>query len=68
MINPPESVTKRFKHSMAAYQRSDNCAWIVVTGGFRKCRSSIAIGGCDITFIVELGMIYKGLKTQNIVG
>ena len=50
---------------MTAYQISDNCAWIVITGGFRKCRSSIAISGCDITIIVELGMIYKGLKTQN---
>ena len=53
---------------MAAYQISDSCAWIVVTGGFREIRSSIAISACDITIILELGMIYKGLKTQNIVG
>ena len=45
---------------MTAYQRSNKCVWIVVTGGFREVRSEstgIAVSGCDITIIVELGII-----------
>ena len=57
-INLPESVTKRFDHSITPYQISNNRVWIIVYGGHEDhYSSSIPVTGCDVTIIVELGMI-----------
>ena len=60
-INLPESVTKRFDHSMATYEISNGHVWITVTGGSNKYIQSdntfIPITGSDVTCVIELGMI-----------
>ena len=60
-INLPESVIKRFQHSMTTYEISNGNVFIVVTGGYREYNQSdntnIPITGSDVTFIIELGMI-----------
>ena len=53
-INLPESVSKRYSHSITTYEISTNRLWIIVNGGYRL---SIPVTGCDVTIIVELGMI-----------
>ena len=60
-INLPDSVTKRFDHSMSTYYISKERFWIVVTGGYSEynpsTKKALPISGSDITVIVELGMI-----------
>ena len=60
-INLPESVTKRFAHSMSRYYISKERFWIIVSGGYCKYNPStqiaLPITGSDITVIIELGMI-----------
>ena len=60
-INLPESVIKRYHHSMTTYEISNGHVWITVTGGCSELNQSdntkIAITGSDVTFIIELGMI-----------
>ena len=60
-INLPESVIKRYYHSMTTYEISNGHVWITVTGGCREYDQSddtdIVITGSDVTFIIELGMI-----------
>ena len=57
----PDSVTKRFDHSMSTYYISKERFWIVVTGGYRECNLSDdtaqPITGSDALVIIELGMI-----------
>ena len=57
-INLPESVIKRYSHSMTTYEISNGHVWITVTGGCSVLNKSfIPITGSDVTFIIELGMI-----------
>ena len=60
-INLPDSVTKRFAHSMSTYYISKDRFWVVLTGGCSKYDQSNdtaqPITGSDITVIIELGMI-----------
>ena len=60
-INLPESVIKRYNHSMTTYEISNGHVWITVTGGCSEYDHSddtdILITGSDVTFIIELGMI-----------
>ena len=60
-INLPESVIKRYDHSMTTYEISNGHIWLVVTGGYREWDqsddTSIVITGSDVTFIIELGMV-----------
>ena len=60
-INLPESVVKRYYHSMTTYEISNGHVWLIVTGGSREWdrsnNTNIAITGSDVTFIIELGMI-----------
>ena len=60
-INLPECVTKRYGHSITPYHISNNRVWIIITGGAkqydRSDNTSIPVTGCDVTIIVELGMI-----------
>ena len=60
-INLPESVSKRFDHSITPYQISNNRVWIITTGGAkepnRSDNTNILVTSCDDTIIVELGMI-----------
>ena len=45
---------------MSTYYTSKSCVWIIVTGGYKQYnRSDNAdlITGCDVTVIMELGMI-----------
>ena len=60
-INLPESVIKRYYHSMTTYEISNGHVWLIVTGGCREFDQSnnkhILITGSDVTFIIELGMI-----------
>ena len=57
----PESVTKRYFHSLATYEISNNRVWIIVNGGFKEYNqfnnTDIPVTGCDVTIIVDLGMI-----------
>ena len=60
-IHLPESVIKRYNHSMTTYEISNGHVWITVTGGNkgynRFNNAPIPITGSDVTFIIELGMI-----------
>ena len=60
-INLPDSVTKRFDHSMSTYYISKERFWIVVTGGYseyyRSNNAAQIITGSDAMMIIELGMI-----------
>ena len=60
-INLPESVIKRYNHSMTTYEISNGHVWLIVTGGCsefdRSNNTFILITGSDVTFIIELGMI-----------
>ena len=60
-INLPESVIKRYNHSMTTYEISNGHVWLIVTGGCSKWNRSdntnIVISGSNVTFIIELGMI-----------
>ena len=60
-INLPDSVTKRFYHSMSTYYISKERFWIVLTGGCtvynRSDNTFTPITGSNILVIIELGMI-----------
>ena len=60
-INLPDSVSKRFYHSMSTYYISKERFWVIVTGGASTYNvsdgTSIPITGSNITMIIELGMI-----------
>ena len=57
-INLPESVVKRYNHSMTTYEISNGHVWIAVTGGSRESDNIVTpVTGSDVTFIIELGMI-----------
>ena len=60
-INLPECVTKRYGHSITAYHISNNRVWIIINGGaserIQSRNTHILVTGCDVTNIVELGMI-----------
>ena len=57
-INLPESVTKRFSHSMSTYYISKSCVWTIVTGGdIESDNTRVPVTGCDVTVIIELGML-----------
>ena len=59
-INLPESVTKKYNHSVTTYEICNNRVWIIVNGAKEYNRSdntSIPVTGWDVTTIVELGMI-----------
>ena len=60
-INLPESVVKRYYHSMTTYEISNGHVWLIGTGGctewVQSHNANIAIRGSDVTFIIELGMI-----------
>ena len=60
-INLPDSVTKRFYHSMSTYYISKERFWIVVTGGCSEynpsTKTALQITGSNIVVIIELGMI-----------
>ena len=58
-INLPECVSKRYSHSITRYQISNNRGWIIVNGGYEEQsrNTGILVTGCDVTIIVELGMI-----------
>ena len=60
-INLPESVTKRYNYSIATYQISNNRVWIIVNGGVSIIGNLVR--GCDVTIIVELGMIINNMFT-----
>ena len=54
-INLPDSVTKRYAHSMTTFEISNECVWVVVIGGSIKI-FDVPITGSDIMVIIELGM------------
>ena len=57
-INLPDSVTKRFDHSMSTYYISKERFWIIVTGGSSEYNNaSQLITGSNTLVIIELGMI-----------
>ena len=60
-INLPDSVTKRYAHSMSTYYISKERFWIVVTGGCSEYNlfddTVTLITGSDALVIIELGMI-----------
>ena len=60
-INLPECVTKRYGHSITPYQLSNNRVLIIINGGYKQSNRSdnthILVTGCDVTNIIELGMI-----------
>ena len=60
-INLPESVSKRYHHSMTTYEISNGHVWLIVTGGCsgydRSMNTAIPITGSDVTYIIDLGMI-----------
>ena len=60
-INLPDSVTKRFQHSMSTYYISKERFWFVVTGGYSEINrfnnTAPRITGSNILVIIELGMI-----------
>ena len=60
-INLPESVIKRYHHSMTTYEISNGHVWLIITGGKSELNRSdntfIPITGSDVTYIIELGMI-----------
>lgn len=52
-VDLPESVTKRFDHSVSSFVISGNCTWVLVTGGLRD-RTNKAMHSPEITMIFEL--------------
>ena len=54
-------MTRRYVHSISSYTVSDECVWIVITGGFkqynREDKTNTFITGPDTTVLVELGML-----------
>ena len=60
-IKLPDSVTKRFSHSMSTYYISKERFWIVVTGGHYEynptTKTALPITGSNSLVIIELGTI-----------
>ena len=63
-LNLPESVTRRYYHSLSTYYISNQYVWIVVTGSNEKCLDEdecdivhTPISGSNVTMIIELGMV-----------
>ena len=64
-LNLPESVTRRYYHSLSTYYISNQCVWIVVTGGNEEYNLDEdecdivhrPISGSNVTMIIELGMV-----------
>ena len=60
-INIPDSVTRRFDHSMSTYYISRSKIWVIVTGGYNEYNLSNdifqTIAGSNMLVIIELGMI-----------
>ena len=60
-MDVPDSVTRRYDHSISSYTVSDECVWIVITGGLKQYNSEddtdTFITGPDTTVLVELGML-----------
>ena len=54
-------MTRRFDHSISSYTVSDECVWIVITGGCKQYdpedHTNTLITGPDTTVLVELGML-----------
>ena len=54
-------MTRRYEHSISSYTVSDECVWIVITGGFNHYNpersTANLISGPDTTVLVELGML-----------
>ena len=54
-------MTRRFDHSISSYTVSDECVWIVITGGVKRYNpergTDTLITGPDTTVLVELGML-----------
>ena len=53
-IPVPESVTKRWCHSMTSFTVSVNCVWLLITGGFTTKGDDI-VTSPNTVMIVELG-------------
>ena len=62
----PDSVTKRFAHSMSTYYISRERFWIVVTGGYTEynlsTKTAQPMTGFNTLSIIELGMIINQLS------
>ena len=60
-IDVPDSVTKRFNHSMSTYYISRHYVWLIITGGNKEIDQSTKLGnpitGSNINVVMELGMI-----------
>ena len=52
-IPVPESVTKRWGHSMTSFTVSVNCVWLLITGGFTKEDGPVT--SLNTVMTVELG-------------
>ena len=54
-------MTRRYFHSISSYTVSDECVWIVITGGDKQYNTEdnteTLIIGPDTTVLVELGML-----------
>ena len=54
-------MTRRYDHSISSYTVSDECFWIVITGGLKQYnpgRNTYSlIAGPDTIVLVELGML-----------
>ena len=54
-------MTRRYNHSISSYTVSDECVWIVITGGHKQYNpernTDTLITGPDTTVLVELGML-----------
>ena len=66
-------MTRRYEHSISSYTVSDECVWIVITGGFKQYNpehdTNTLITGPDTTVLVELGMLTvlnECTKLQNL--
>ena len=52
-ISVPESVTKRWGHSISSFTVSVNCVWLLITGG--GTTESVLVTSPNNVMIVELG-------------
>ena len=54
-------MTRRYSHSISSYTVSDECVWIVITGGYKQYNpvreTSTPVTCPDSTVLVELGML-----------
>jgi len=58
-IKVPDSVAKRFSHSMSTYYKSKDCVWILIKGGNYEVDPTTILAkpitGSNINVIMELG-------------